>query len=610
MLPQYSGLIVWDFEYRPDADHRPSPVCATFLELRSGRRVELWGDERRGDFGSAPPFPVDRDWLWVSYHASAETGCHLALGWLVPETILDLEAEFRCSTTNYHMPAGKGLPGAMQAHGLSWSDTLEKPAMRDLILRGGPYTLEQQRQILDYCWLDTDGTAALLECLVPAILARPNGWALALLRGHYSGHCIAYMEHRGVPLDRETYVRLDRHWNAIRHCLVAEYDPQYQIYQGLRFVTDRFADYLAREDIPWPVHESGVLDLRDETFKQMGELYPQVEPLRLLRHTLGKLRLTSITLGADDRNRCMLGQFVASTGRNAHQAGRFIYGPSRWLRNLIKPPRGRALAYLDWSAQEFVIAAGLSGDQHMLAAIASGDPYMWFARVARLAPDWATKETYPHVREVCKRCCLGVLYGMGRRALAFCTRRSEFEARDLLERHRRIFPTFWAWSGRAVHEATLIGHIDLAFGWRIHDGIKADGDDTSPTTLMNAPMQGNGAEMLRLAACFAHRAGIAINAPLHDAFLIEAPAGEIDDATATMAAAMNRASRAVLDGVEVDVAAKLIAWPDRYVDDRVEAKDMWRTAMGHLTAIERAEREGSSAVKTNLVIGDAGGLHS
>ena len=28
----------------------------------------------------------------------------------------------------------------MQAHGLRWSDTLEKPEMIKLILRGGPYT--------------------------------------------------------------------------------------------------------------------------------------------------------------------------------------------------------------------------------------------------------------------------------------------------------------------------------------------------------------------------------------------------------------------------------------------------------------------------------------
>jgi DNA polymerase-1 len=229
----------------------------------------------------------------------------------------------------------------------------------------------------------------------------------------------------------------------------------------------------------------------------------------------------------------------------------------------------------------------------MLAAIASGDAYMWFARIAGLAPSWATAETHPRVREVCKRCCLGVLYGMGTRALAHRTGKSEIEARDLLGRHKRIFPTFWAWSGRAVHEATLFGYIDLAFGWRIHDGegLRPDEDDTSPMTLMNAPMQGNGSEMMRLAAMFGHQAGVTINASLHDAFLIEADEGDAADAIATMKGCMRRASTLVLDGVEIEVDdKKVVAWPDRYMDDRAEAKDLWRDAMGHLAAIEREER--------------------
>jgi hypothetical protein len=52
LLPQYTGIVMWDFEFRPDADHRQSPVCATFLELRSGKRVEMWGE-----FGAHPPLP-------------------------------------------------------------------------------------------------------------------------------------------------------------------------------------------------------------------------------------------------------------------------------------------------------------------------------------------------------------------------------------------------------------------------------------------------------------------------------------------------------------------------------------------------------------------------
>src|SRR5262245_20648807 len=46
---------------------------------------------------------------------------------------------------------------------------------------GRAYTPEERRQIVEYCWLDTNGLAALLPRIVPDILARPNGWAFALL---------------------------------------------------------------------------------------------------------------------------------------------------------------------------------------------------------------------------------------------------------------------------------------------------------------------------------------------------------------------------------------------------------------------------------------------
>ena len=97
--------------------------------------------------------------------------------------------------------------------------------------------------------------------------------------------------------------------------------------------------------------------------------------------------------------------------------------------------------------------------------------------------------------------------------------------------------------------------------------------------------------MLRLAAIFAHQAGITVNCPLHDAFLIEARAEDEDDAIRTMRDCMDRASRLVLDGVEVPVKAHIVRWPDRYMDDKPEAQDMWRDAMGHLVAIEREVRE-------------------
>ena len=52
--------------------------------------------------------------------------------------------------------------------------------------------------------------------------------------------------------------------------------------------------------------------------------------------------------GSDGRNRCLLSPFRSITGRNQPSNARFIFGPSCWLRSLIQPEPGRAVAYVDW----------------------------------------------------------------------------------------------------------------------------------------------------------------------------------------------------------------------------------------------------------------------
>jgi DNA polymerase-1 len=60
--------------------------------------------------------------------------------------------------------------------------------------------------------------------------------------------------------------------------------------------------------------------------------------------------------------------------RNTPSANRFIFGPSVWLRRLIKPAPGMALAYIDWSSQEVAIAAALSGDPFLIDAVRRSVP--------------------------------------------------------------------------------------------------------------------------------------------------------------------------------------------------------------------------------------------
>ena len=57
-----------------------------------------------------------------------------------------------------------------------------------------------------------------------------------------------------------------------------------------------------------------------------------------------------------------------------------------------------------------------------------------------------------------------------------------------------------------------------------------------------------------------------------------------------MRGCMARASRPVLDGVEVPVKAKPCVGRTGTWTTKPEAKDMWRDAMGHLVAIEREVR--------------------
>ena len=96
--------------------------------------------------------------------------------------------------------------------------------------------------------------------------------------------------------------------------------------------------------IPWPRLESGALALDDETFRQMARRYSEVGGLRELRHSLGQLRLNDLAVGSDGRNRTLLSAFRSRTGRNQPSNTRFIFGPSAWLRSLIRQraPRSRS----------------------------------------------------------------------------------------------------------------------------------------------------------------------------------------------------------------------------------------------------------------------------
>ncbi|WP_328667619.1 DNA polymerase [Streptomyces sp. NBC_00322] len=553
-----------DFEFISEPGSRPVPVCMVAKELISGRLLRLWRD----DLPTTPPFDTGPNSLFVAYMAAAEISCFLELGWPVPERVLDLYVEFRAKTNGQTLSEGRGLLGALSYHGITGITSDEKHDGRALVMRGGPWTDPERRQILDYCQTDVDALAPLLERMLPNIMASPAGLGQALLRGRYMA-AVARMERTGVPIDVPALSGIRAGWQDIKLDLIKDIDRDFGIYEGTTFKAGLFADWLHEQGIDWPRTPTGRLKLDQDTFRDMAKTYPELGPIKELRHALGEMRLEKLAVGPDGRNRASLFPFGAKTGRNTPSNNGFIFGPSVWLRGLIRPVQGQAIAYVDWSSQEVAIAAALSGDAALLDAIATGDPYLAFAKRAGLAPPEATKETHGRIRDVCKTCVLGINYGMGAKSLAYRTGISVIEAERILRALATTFPVFWEWSDHVVDIGILTGHLATVYGWPL-----LVAESARSTSLRNYPMQGNGAEMLRIACCLATERGINVCAPVHDALLIESSECDIEEAVANTRAAMAEASRAVLSGLEVGTDVEsIVRWPGRYSDPR--GKPMW-----------------------------------
>ena len=140
--------------------------------------------------------------------------------------------------------------------------------MRELAMRGGPFTTGERAALLDYCETDVEALARLFPKMLPHI-----DWPRALMRGRYMA-AAAHIERNGVPIDTKTLTRLRENWDRIQDSLIASIDAQYGVYEGRTFKLERFERYLAANNIPWPRLPSGQLDMKDDTFREMARAYP------------------------------------------------------------------------------------------------------------------------------------------------------------------------------------------------------------------------------------------------------------------------------------------------------------------------------------------------
>jgi hypothetical protein len=559
----FAEIWIVDFEYNSGGNgKRIRPLCMVAREARSGRELRLWRDDlvklREA------PFAADRRSVVVSFAAWAELECFRALGWRRAENVIDLHAEHRVQTNGLIRPTRlrrDNLLTASRIRGLDPMDTVEKTAMRELILSKNGFSDEEAGRILAYCAEDVRLTEALLLKMLPHLDV-----ARALWRGRYAWP-VAAVQETGVPVDVRLYRRLTVHWADIKRTLIRELDT-FGIFRDVSFNEARFAEVVHRLRIPWPRYPNGHPQLDDDTFKAMALAYPAIQPIRELRNLLSKMRLIGLTVDEDEaRNRFLVSPWQTITSRNAPSNSHSVFGPSVWLRQLITPAPGTVLLYCDWSSQEYIIAAALAGDERMLEDCAATDPYVRFGQHGRLLPEGASKKSHPTLREQLKVSALATLYGQIAPSLAPRLGISLFEASRLLDMHARLYPRFHSWQRDYVRGCMATGLAWTKLGWPLRVTHQ-----TKHTTLMNWPMQSHGAEMLRIAMVMLEAAGIRVCSPVHDAVLVECRENEAEVISSRVRSIMTHAAIRLI-GVAPLVEIIPIAFGDRLVDKRGVA--MW-----------------------------------
>jgi DNA polymerase I len=564
-----------------------TPLCLVGYEMRSGRTIRQWQDE----LGPSPPYRLDNSALFIGYMNSAEFGFHIARGWGEPACSLDMYLEFRHYVNDGNAEAsdrGKGffsLDGALRYFCDDALDLTHKTDMRDRIIQGPPFTHAERREIMEYCEDDVMALVRLVPHLVPTIRSLPH----AMFRAKYAW-AIAKEERRGVPIDQPWLSRIRENWDGIRTDLTLELDQFgiYEIKDGKpHWRKDHFAEFIRRNNMSWPKLESGAFDETDQTFREMGGKYPFIEPLRELRYSLSKLKLNDLQVGSDGRNRTLLSPYGTKTARNTPSNSRYVFGPAKWIRFLIAPPPGLALIHRDFCQQEVRIAAILSGDKALMEACLSGDVYLGLAEQLGFISESISITELEDVRKLFKTVVLGILYGLGAETLAVRAGITLYEAAEILARLKARFRVFFDYLARVADHAGILLEVATPYGW-----IMQCPPEINLRTVQNFPIQSTGAEILHVLSIMAERRGIEIVAPVHDATMVQAPIGQVNEVSAAVDRLMRDASAVVLRGHELPTDEQLIGpglHHPRYYDKR--GVTMWDTVTKLVDKLEREKAE-------------------
>lgn len=400
-------------------------------------------------------------------------------------------------------------------------DTQHKTTMRNIIISGDYGSIKaNQKFIQEYCDSDVKYLPELTKKILQInrdLIAGNLGYketeymASVTNRGSLTFASCTYIEYLGVPLDYEALSNLSENIEDIYADTYADasvrilgehkFTPFYYSAKERRWKTSEKSLRSFIGSLPqaskWKKTDSGEFSLAGEAFEQFcserhvysDNIISQMCRINQLKTSLNSMRINPNkrnffdSIGSDKRSRPYLNPLGTQSSRFAPPATTFLFAKSAWLRSLCNTEnKEKIIISLDYSQQEFLLSAVISGDTNMMQAYTSGDVYLATAKLAKAVPADATKASHPLERQLFKSVVLGISYSMTKYGLA-----EEIEPYILNQDERNKFGSGCRFKNRSalndycMEEANKL--IDLF--WSAYPTYKEFSDEIHPEYIEN-----------------------------------------------------------------------------------------------------------------------------
>jgi DNA polymerase I-like protein with 3'-5' exonuclease and polymerase domains len=437
-------------------------------------------------------------------------------------------------------------------------DVAHKKKMQNRILQGGPFSEQEIKEISEYALEDVNHLSDLFRTMATELcLLSYNSDKVtrrylkdAALRGEWSAR-LAVMERIGIPVRMDWLKNLSKNHaqvdNAICKQLSEEVYPFY-VWEKTKWVEkgDKFKGFLIANKLLdiWPKTDTGLPSAGKEALEKY-EYIPEILEFRRvkdMRRQLSTFKDTSFEtvsgfeeegedspnvegrekifqrIGSDNRLRSFFNPYGTQTSRNAPPSRNFIYAMSSWLRAFVQPPPGYSITAIDYSSEEFIIAACESGDKNMEKVYDSGDVYLGFAKLVKAVPENADKVSHKKEREMFKSTILGLQFLMGGNSLHLKlmadTKNPNLpreKSDELVDAHKEQFERYWEYTDEVWDEYTSGKTLCTRDSWYLFC------DNPNERSVKNFKVQGAGGAILRKAVQLCQDGGLTVFSALHDA---------------------------------------------------------------------------------------------